>query len=111
VVRAGRLGRKSDEIGLDGDIAVHCLGVRADSMRRVDQRLRDLAVEARQADLEAGRQEECAAIEVQVDLGIDRNIGRELDLLLAGGELDRAHVAGRPSGAEQVRPPDGAGAA
>ncbi len=42
----GRHRRKSDEIRLDGDIAVHRLGVRADAVCRIDQRLSDLAVDA-----------------------------------------------------------------
>src|ERR1700678_1254577 len=71
-------------------------------MRRLDQRPGDLAVEARQADVQAGREEEIAAIEVQVDLSIYRHLGRELDLPMTGGELDRAHVTGRPGGAEQI---------
>jgi hypothetical protein len=53
-VRAGHLGRTSDEIGLDSDIAVHRLGVRADPVRSVDQRLRNLTVKACQAHVEAG---------------------------------------------------------
>src|ERR1700733_5975025 len=71
-------------------------------MRRLDQRLGDLTVEARQADVQAGREEEIAAIEVQVDLSVDRHLGRKLDLPMTGGELDRAHVTSRPGGAEQI---------
>src|SRR5271165_5903556 len=92
----------SDEIGLDGDIAVRGLGVRANPVRSMDQLLRDLAVEARQTDVEARRQEEGAVGEVQVDLGVDRYIARERDLLFGGSELDRADVAGRPSDAEEI---------
>ncbi len=59
-------------------------------MRRVDQRLRDLAVDARDADGKPRPQEEAAGAVVQIDLGTDRQLGRQLDLPLGGGELDRA---------------------
>ena len=39
---------------------------------------------------------------VQIDLGIDLRAARQLDVALGGGEFDRAHVAGRPGGAEQL---------
>ena len=92
----------SDQIGRHVDIAVDSLGVGADPVRRVDEILRDRVVEARQADIEARTQEEAAVAVVQIDLGIDRRIGRQLDLLLRGGDADRAHVAGRPGDAEQI---------
>ena len=71
-------------------------------MRRVDQRLRDLAVETGDADIEPRPQEERIAGGIQIDLGIDLRVGRQLDLVLGGGELDRADEAGRPGGAEQM---------
>src|SRR5471032_2017933 len=76
---AGHLRRKSDEMSLDGNIAVYGLGIWANPMSSVDQRLRDLTVEPRQADVEASRQEEVTAVEVQVDLGVDCHLGREFD--------------------------------
>ncbi len=68
----------------------------------MDQLLGDGAVEARQADVEARRQEEGAVGEVQVDLGIDRAVRRKRDLLPCGSEFDRAEVARRPGDAEEI---------
>ena len=62
----------------------------------------DLAVDAGQADIETRAQEEGAAGEVEVYLGIDGPVIPELDLPLHGGGFDRAEIAGRPGGAEQV---------
>jgi hypothetical protein len=68
----------------------------------MDQHLPDFTVESWQADIESSNQEEVDAIAFEVDLRIDRQFGRELDLPLARRELNRAHVAGRPSRAEQI---------
>ena len=70
-------------------------------MRRLDQRSRDVAVHARHAGVEARPQEVAAVAKVQVDLGVDRRNGRERDLPLGGGELDRGDEAGRPGGGEE----------
>jgi len=43
-----------------------------------------------------------AASGVQIDLGVDLRGRRQLDLLLDGGDLDRADEVGRPGGAEQL---------
>jgi hypothetical protein len=71
-------------------------------MRVADQRLSDLAVETRQADVKFAGQEEVAALAVEIDLGVDCNFRWELDVLFAGGEFERAHVTGRPSGPEKI---------
>ena len=39
---------------------------------------------------------------VEIDLGIDFRQRRKLQLFLGRGELDRADVAGRPGGTEQI---------
>src|SRR5581483_3466503 len=92
----------SDQRGRDLDVAADRLGIGADAVRRIDQLLRHLAVDAGQADIEARTQEESAAGEVQVDLGVDGPFIRKLDLALRGGEFDCAEIAGRPGCAEQV---------
>ncbi len=71
-------------------------------MRRLDQFLRDLAVDARRADIEAGGEEEAAALEIELDLGVHRHLVRELDLPPARGDLDCAHVAGGPGRSEEI---------
>ena len=40
--------------------------------------------------------------EIQIDLGIDRQIGRQRNLLLRGNDGHRAFEAGRPAGREQL---------
>lgn len=62
---------KSEEIGLDVDVAAHCLGVRADIMGGVDDVVRNVAVETIQANVQAGTQEIGAVVDVEIDLGID----------------------------------------
>ena len=71
-------------------------------MRRLDQLLGDRAIDTGNADVETGPQEEGAVRIVQVDRGVDRRLARQLDLALGGGEAQRAEVAGRPGGGEQV---------
>jgi hypothetical protein len=68
-------------MSLYGNIAVYGLGIWANPMSCVDQRLRDVTVEPRQADIEASRQEEFSAVQVQVDLGFDATCGGSLILL------------------------------
>src|SRR5687767_9859817 len=71
-------------------------------MGGVHQALRDLAWQARQADVEAGAQEVTAAVQPQVHLGVDGPAGGQGDLPLAGGQPDRAQEARRPAGGEQL---------
>ena len=71
-------------------------------MRRLDQCLRDIAIDLRETDIEARAQEIGTALKNQINLGIDRWLGRKDDLPLAGCKLERADIAGRPSGTEQV---------
>jgi hypothetical protein len=71
-------------------------------VRGLDQLLRNRAVDAGDADVETGAQEEGAVCVVQIDRGIDRRLARQLDLALGGGEAERAEVAGRPGSSEQV---------
>jgi hypothetical protein len=92
----------SHQIGRYLDIAADRLGIGADAVRGLDEVLRYGAVEAGQADIEVRAQEEAGVAVVEIDLRIDRRIGRELDLLLHGGDAERAHIAGRPGDAEQV---------
>jgi len=76
--------RFSEQVGLDMDVAMRRLGVRADPVRRVDQRLRNLAVDTRQADVEAYLEDIGAAVEDQVDFCINYRQGREGNLPLGG---------------------------
>jgi len=100
--RAGPLFGRSDERDLDVDVAACRFGVRADAVRRIDQLSREVAVDARHADVEARSQEEGIIGRDQVDLGIDRRMGRQRYFLPGGGKLDCADKAGRPSGGEKL---------
>jgi hypothetical protein len=71
-------------------------------MRRFGQRFGRGAAHTGHADSEARAQEIGLAGTVQIDLGIDGRRTGELDLPLRGGEFDRADIAGRPGGGEQV---------
>ncbi|MCY1245604.1 hypothetical protein D9M72_587680 [compost metagenome] len=68
----------------------------------MDQLVGDVAVQFRQADIEPCAQEVGTVVDVQIDLGVDSETCRELDLSLRGGNLDRADVAGGPSSTEEV---------
>jgi hypothetical protein len=100
-VLASLLGR-SDERDLDVDVAACRLGVRADAVGRIDQLSHEVAVDARHADVEARSQEEGIIGHDQVDLGIDRRMGRQRYFLSGGGKLDCTDKAGRPSGGEKL---------
>ena len=71
-------------------------------MRGFGQLLGDRAIHARHGHAETRSQKKGVAGAVEIDLGIDFRAAGQLDLPLGGGELDRAHVAGRPGGGEQV---------
>ncbi len=71
-------------------------------MSGVHKRLRNFAVEAWQADIEASREPEDAMRRAQVDLGVDGHVSRERYLPLTGDELDRREKARRPAGREQL---------
>ena len=60
----------------------------------VDQLTGDVLRDARQADIQARAEEIGAVREVEVDLGVDCEVGRQGNLLLAGGEPDGAFEAG-----------------
>src|SRR3954454_9133778 len=71
-------------------------------MRLIHDPARDLAIEPRQADIEACPERIGALVEHEVDLRIDRTFPGELDLPLAGRDFHRAFEAGRPAGREQL---------
>jgi hypothetical protein len=56
----------------------------------------------RSSSTEARSQEEGIIGRDQVDLGIDRRMGRQRYFLSGGGKLDCADKAGRPSGGEKL---------
>src|SRR5262245_64595809 len=91
-----------NEVDFDVDVASCGLRVRADLVRGVHESLSDLAVQARQADVEASPEEETAVIRTQVYLCVDGPVGREGDLPLGGRQPDRTHEARRPAGGEQL---------
>src|SRR3546814_15314530 len=77
----GRSG--SDQVDDHFDVAAGCFGVRAGPVRFVDQVLRDAALEARKADVEAGAQKVAVVAQVQIYLGVDGEVGRQCDPVLA----------------------------
>src|SRR5262249_52804560 len=66
------------------------------------ERLRHLAIDSRQAHVETGAELVVALRHAEVDFGVDRPIGRQGNLPLAGDESDRAHEARRPARGEEL---------
>src|SRR5688500_17550594 len=81
----------SDQGDDDIDVSACRLRVRTRLMRGVDQRLRDPALYTRQGDVETRLQEVLALQVAQVDLGVDRGIGRKARFHLRGRKSHRAH--------------------
>src|SRR5262245_28428571 len=94
--------RSSDYVIAHVDIAVRRLRIGADPLGIVDQALRDAPLDARNGNVEARAEEELALVKVEVDLGVDRHVGRKLDLLSLGRNSERAFETGRPAGSEQL---------
>src|SRR5262245_2915054 len=95
-------GSVSDQLDGDGDIAANGLGIRARLVRGVDNSLRDLAIQVRQADIEAPPQEVATVRGAKIDLRVDGRIGGQSDPHLAGHGSHRTFEAGRPAGGEQL---------
>src|SRR5215470_6986753 len=96
----GRPG--SDQIDGDVDVAAGGFGIRTNLMSFIQQGLSDVARDAGHADVEASTEEVAAFAQIQVDLGVDGDLGRQRDLLLAGHKADRTFETGRPTGGEQL---------
>lgn len=71
-------------------------------MRFSDDALCGLAIETRQADIEARPKGISAIIEKKIDFRIDRTFPRKHDFPLAGCRFHRAFEAGRPAGCAQL---------
>ena len=76
------------------DIATGGVGVRADLVSRVDQALRIVLSQARQADVQVDVQAETAGDLADADVGRDRGVIRDLAFGLAGDEFQCADKAG-----------------
>jgi hypothetical protein len=68
---------RSDKRDHDVDVAACRLGIWADAVRRIDQLLCEAPVDARHADVEVRSQEEGIVGRDQIDLSIDRRMGRQ----------------------------------
>jgi hypothetical protein len=87
---------------LDVDVAVGRLGIRANTVRRINELLREVPVDVGYADVETRSQKEGIIGRDQVNLGINRRMGRQRYFLSRGGKLDCAHKAGRPGGGKKL---------
>src|ERR1700726_2645360 len=92
----------SDQRRFDGDVPVRCSRIGTHLVGRLDEALRRRALHARQAHVEASRQAEGAPFWTEIDLGVDRVIGRQRDLHVARGELHRRLEARGPAGREEL---------
>ena len=71
-------------------------------MRLLDERLCGFTIDAGQADIQAGAEKIFAVRQMQIDLGVDGQVGRRSNISLAGRRPERALEAGRPTGREQL---------
>ena len=71
-------------------------------MRLLDERLCGFTIDAGQADIQAGAEKIFAVRQMQIDLGVDGQVGRRSNLSLAGRRSERALETGRPTGREQL---------
>src|SRR5579859_990298 len=97
-----RATSRGDDVQGHVDVAARGLGVRADFVRGVNDRLGDVARHARHTDVEPGLDEIGIAGLAQIHLDLDRQIRRKLHLLLLGHEPDRGDEEGRPCAGEQL---------
>src|SRR5258707_11105607 len=74
----------SHELRLDRDVAVRRPRIRTHLVRCLDQALRYVGRDAGQADVQADRDIEAVTVRSEVDLCIDREVGRQHDLDPAG---------------------------
>src|SRR5262245_3890995 len=99
----GRDGSRSDQVVSDGDVALCRLRIGTDLFRIVDQALGDASVDVGNGDVEPSAEEVLTvAVPMQIDLGVDRDLARELDLLLLRHNRDRTLETGRPAGRKQL---------
>src|SRR6202051_4995950 len=96
------IGAASDQRRFDGDVPVRCSRIGTHLVGRLDKALRRRALHPRQAHVEASRQAEGAPFGTEIDLGVDRVIGRQRDLHVARGELHRRLEARGPAGREEL---------
>lgn len=92
----------SDQLNRNFDIAVRRLGVWTDLVRFSDQAPGDAGLDAWYGDTEARTEKILATREMQINLGINRNFGRQIDLLSSGREREGAFETRRPAGGEQL---------
>src|SRR5262249_62349261 len=93
--------RRSDQVDRHVDVAARGLRVRADLLSFIHQSMGDGALDAGQADAEAGAEDVAAVSDAQVDLGVDGSAGRKGDLPPVGHKPDRPLEADRPAVSEQ----------
>jgi hypothetical protein len=78
----GNDGRRSDHVDSNVNVAARDLGIGTGPVRGVRHRQCNAALQTRQADIETGAEEIGVARQVQVDLRVDREVGRKSDLIL-----------------------------
>src|SRR5229473_6044052 len=96
------IGAASDQRRFDGDVPMRCPRIGTHLVGRLDKALRRRALHPRQAHVEASCQAEGAPFGTEIDLGVDRVIGRQRDLHGARGELHRRLEARGPAGREEL---------
>ena len=92
----------SHELRLDGEILVRPAKIRSHLVRSLKYTLRHFGHGAGHDHMKYDRDIEAVAVRSEVDLCIDREIGRKRELHPASHEFHRRLVAGRPACGEQL---------
>lgn len=92
----------SDDVDFDVNVSAGGLRVRADLVCSICELPGGLAIDARQIDIEASREEEVMATLDQVDFGVNRGIRWDRDLAGKSGTTNRTKEAGGPTGTKEL---------
>src|SRR6266550_1835507 len=90
------------QVNLDVDVPSCGLGIRTRLMRAVQERLRDLTIHTRQADVKTRLEEVTIAASQKINFGINGDIGWQLHLHFLRDKFYRAKETGRPTGRKQL---------
>src|ERR1043165_9110309 len=84
------------------DVPSGRFGIGTRLFRRVQERLRDLTIQARQAHVQASPQAVTVVTRAEIDLSVDDGLRLEPDFPLRGNNLYRTEEATRPARGEQL---------
>src|SRR5438128_1079893 len=95
--RQAGLPRGLDQVNRDVDVPSRGFRIRTSLVRAIYQRLRDLSLQTRQADIETSLEKVPVVTSPKVHFGVDGHVRRELHLHFGGNKLYRTCETGRPT--------------